>query len=628
MKFLGAAALFTAMQLNAGSVYDDNKCVDLTADGYINIVQHTDFDRTADSRFVVMGWFKRDNTSQGSQSVFDSRSYISSTWSDGIQINIDDLDPGEGKVGLTKGGTGFASSTELIVAGEWHHLAVVFESGSQARIYIDGVLDTTVSHAKCSESWASADLRFGRSGSGFNKYQGQMDGLKIWNGTNDPFTADSIRREMLSATPIVTDGLIALYNCDEVAGTTMADSSGTSNLHDGTVTSGGTVAVASTTVSFLTNMSSTSDKSASGVASGIAGSSLTISNSTFAAGEFVAYGDNSNDADPTFGSFWSGVIWEDNGNLGGIAQDQITDRVWYINNTADTDTVTLVFDLTNAGYNDITGVAPFDLHLLYATDNQTAAFSSVGTADTNVGGVLTFTIPADQLANGYYGVGSSSNILTPAYGVATNLDNGVLNWTVDYEDGVVSYKVEKKIDGIWETMTAVAATGEAGAEYRITVGEGEGEFRITAVDASGYSQSFSVDTPTAYINLTQGWNLISIPFDNADNRALTETASGTIWSWNGNTYVEVTDPSALQGLWIYSSDIAEVEVSGTEPVSAEVTLSKGWNLYGPAVNCAAPDGITTYSWNNTYQQILDNGGLIQGQAYWFYADEEQSIELK
>ena len=217
-------------------------------------------------------------------------------------------------------------------------------------------------------------------------------------------------------------------------------------------------------------------------------------------------------------------------------------------------------------------------------------------------------------------------IATPAYGVEVTKAGSELNWTVDYEDGVVSYKVEKSIDGIWSTITTVAATGEANATYSVTVGEGE--FRVVAIDASGFTQAFATsannNTVTTFLNIESGWNLISVPSENANLSSL----STTIWGWDGKQYVEVKEPKALQGLWIFSDSNKELTVKGTKVASAEVSLTNGWNLVGPAENCKKPTGLTVFTWCESYKALLDQDSLIVGQGYWIYSDNEQQVNLK
>ena len=232
------------------------------------------------------------------------------------------------------------------------------------------------------------------------------------------------------------------------------------------------------------------------------------------------------------------------------------------------------------------------------------------------------------LPDGYYTLGLTEAIATPAYGVEVVKEGDSLNWTVDYEDGVVSYRIEKKIGESWNTVTAVAATGEVNSTYSVVVGEGE--FRIVAIDASGFSQTFGVtdaNVVDCFIDIKSGWNLISVPCENADLASL--KSLGTLWCWDGKGYVEVEEPQAMQGLWIFTDAATELNLKGNCIENANVNLTSGWNLVGPAANCQLPEGLTAFTWDGAYNALLNDGkGLITGQGYWIYSDNGQAVELR
>ena len=299
-------------------------------------------------------------------------------------------------------------------------------------------------------------------------------------------------------------------------------------------------------------------------------------------------------------------------------------------------------DLSNLGASP--GMRDIVIHLLVngvtevtLLDTRVQADGTIAVADLNLihtfadndsSAQLLIDIYTDNDTNGY-GIDNvhffgTVGVPTPAYGVEVAKVGDDLSWSVDHEDGVVSYQVQKNISGNWTTVTTVAATGEANASYKVTVGEGE--FRVVAVDASGFSQPFAVEATDAFIALKQGWNLISVPFDNAD---LSELESTTKWGWDGAKYIEVTEAKALQGLWVYTDIASEITISGDVAISATATLNSGWNLVGPAENCAAPARHTVFSWDKTYQKVLEgDNALIQGRGYWIFSDSEATVNLK
>lgn len=71
------------------------------------------------------------------------------------------------------------SSTATITDTAWHHIAVT-RSGSTWKIYIDGVLDNTITDSNVQESTAT-DMRFGRSVAATTVLQGKLDDVVICN---------------------------------------------------------------------------------------------------------------------------------------------------------------------------------------------------------------------------------------------------------------------------------------------------------------------------------------------------------------------------------------------------------------------------------------------------------------
>ena len=69
------------------------------------------------------------------------------------------------------------TSNTTISTGVWHHVAGVFD-GSQKRLYIDGVLDKTLS-STYSPATGSSNLFIGASPDGTNKLNGLIDEVRV-----------------------------------------------------------------------------------------------------------------------------------------------------------------------------------------------------------------------------------------------------------------------------------------------------------------------------------------------------------------------------------------------------------------------------------------------------------------
>jgi hypothetical protein len=72
------------------------------------------------------------------------------------------------------------TSNTIISTGVWHHVAGVFD-GSQKRLYIDGVLDKTLS-STYSPATGSSNLFIGASPDGTNLLNGKIDELRVTAG--------------------------------------------------------------------------------------------------------------------------------------------------------------------------------------------------------------------------------------------------------------------------------------------------------------------------------------------------------------------------------------------------------------------------------------------------------------
>ena len=522
---------------------------------------------------------------------------------------------------VSKGSDRFGSVAVDLTDG-WHHVAMAYDgagstNADKLKVYVDGVEQSlTYSGTLPVEAFknGASNLVIGQSA------DASFDEFRFWATTR---TEQEIRDNRFKNISSANADLLRYFRFDTASGASIVDHSANGIhgiLENDLVTPNPLTWAASKAP--LTSMQGLTDYAAViNRVGGMDAAELMI-NSNISSG--LTIDDLTNGPDTVvFGRFDDTSGMSTNDVLAPI--DQRLAGVWYMNNPLEGDgTVELIFDLTT---NDDISSGVFKLL------NRTTAsgmFSPVGLAGTVGGsaGAWTVTFTGVAVSEGYYSLGEEGTLLTPAYGVEVVKDGDLLNWSADYEDGVVSYKIQKLVDGVWTTVTAVAAKGGADTSYSVTVGEGE--FRIVAVDATGYEQPFGATTDavvTAFIEVKEGWNLISVPCDNADTSGLNDF--GTIWGWNGSEYVTVDTPTAMQGLWIYAQTASELTLTGKKVTDATVTLHNGWNLIGPAENCSAPADLQTFTWNGAYQSILEQDNtLIMGQGYWVYSDSEQAVELK
>ncbi|MDK9700708.1 MAG: choice-of-anchor D domain-containing protein [bacterium] len=101
---------------------------------------------------------------------------------------------------------GISSTQSLSTGGAWTHVAVTY-NGSQVKFYINGELSSTAAYSATLGSFSSAKLQIGYNDNGFDRFDGWMDEIRIYN-------------RALSASEIYqcyspTNGLMAFYRMND-----------------------------------------------------------------------------------------------------------------------------------------------------------------------------------------------------------------------------------------------------------------------------------------------------------------------------------------------------------------------------------------------------------------------------
>lgn len=135
-----------------------------------------------------------------------------------------------GKLAFT--GTGAFSdffSTTTVTDGSWHHIAVSY-NGSNAKIYIDGVEENSVS-ATGSLNNSDFAVSFGENLQQTGRfYKGNLDDVRIWNVARTMAQINQTKNCELQGIEI---GLVAYYKFNQ--GTSGANNSAITSLNDGTI---------------------------------------------------------------------------------------------------------------------------------------------------------------------------------------------------------------------------------------------------------------------------------------------------------------------------------------------------------------------------------------------------------
>ena len=586
------------------SVLGNRGCINFDGNGdYIDLGTTASISGTG--AFTLEAWIKTSGSDKDQAILSQKTTYYKNVYKFLV------LPTGEVQLYTYDGSFQNGTSTNTVNDGKWHHVAAVRDASGNMKIYIDGVDDTNGAPNSAVNLTGLKTVVGDSTLDANERFNGEIDEIRIWNADR---TQTQIRENMFREFAGAQTDLVGYYTFDGKSGATLYDYS--ANGASGTFVDGDDLDALTDGLawrnsgSVIVNEKVTDHQFAASASDNLGNVGLTL-DVTLGAGNH-AYFAQVNKLD--------GIVNDDPSS--GVNREE---RVWFVGNVGSGNTVDLTFDATSIGgawsafMNGNTYVL---LHRTSEFDNYTVAATNVHSAAT--GATHAFTNVA--LKSGFYTFAEDTNIGTPAYGVEVAQSGNELSWSVDYEDGVVSYKVQQNVDGVWTTVTNIAAKGEVDSVYSLTV-DGSADYRIVAVDASGFQQIFAPATANSvnvFVSINAGWNLISVPCEGTDLSSFE-----TLWGWDGTQYVTVENPAPMQGLWVYSAESSEINLTGTKVASGEVILKEGWNLFGPAENCIAPAGLQIFSWDQNYQDLLEGSdALVQGRGYWFYSDKVQHVNLK
>ena len=170
---------------------------------YFSVVDTAELDVT--SNFTLETWINL-NTISGRQRILDK--------------NLDyGFGVDNGKLLFTANGTQDLLATNAHVsAGEWTHVAVVFDSNQDANFYVNGALVQTVAGSTAIDV-SNRTMDIGQLGFSGNteEINGFMDNVRIWN---DVRTAAELADGMTRTFDYNEAGLVAQYTFDDATGTT------------------------------------------------------------------------------------------------------------------------------------------------------------------------------------------------------------------------------------------------------------------------------------------------------------------------------------------------------------------------------------------------------------------------
>lgn len=144
----------------------------------------------------------------------------------------------------TTSGTARCSATTQMITNTWYHIAGTYD-GTNLKIYVNGILEKTVSHTGNIVSNASNVINLGGA-TGDRYLDGQMDEVRIWNVAH---SESEINSSMCFELTGSESNLVAYYKLNETTGTTAYDFQ-TGGTYNGTL-SGTTFDISSVTSTAL-----------------------------------------------------------------------------------------------------------------------------------------------------------------------------------------------------------------------------------------------------------------------------------------------------------------------------------------------------------------------------------------
>ena len=179
----------------------------------------------------------------------------------------------------------------------------------------------------------------------------------------------------------------------------------------------------------------------------------------------------------------------------------------------------------------------------------------------------------------------------------------------------------------------------------------DGEFRkvtIQQLGASAYytmnvKQYEAVSGPTEItLNVVKGWNMFGLSADGYLTDTNSLIISGTIYWFNGTGYGSSVSPlnlTANKGYWIKCSNPGTITLTlgvsiNTLPNTVDLTVVKGWNMFGLSKNGSLTDtnnliiSGTIYWFNGTgYGSSVSPSNLTANKGYWIKCSNPGTITL-
>jgi hypothetical protein len=219
-------------------------------------------------------------------------------------------------------------------------------------------------------------------------------------------------------------------------------------------------------------------------------------------------------------------------------------------------------------------------------------------------------------------------------------DRVTLSWVLNSEPDIKRYRIYS--DTVPNPTVLIDSTNNSDTT-KLVIGLKRGikyYFRLTTIDSSSNESGYSnqVDNiKTSNKNVSNGWNLISIPLLVPDNRKeiIFPTSSSSAFAYQ-STYVSSDTIYPGKGYWLKYEDDQLIPISGCSADIETVNVDKGWNMIGSISDTVSdstiisipPELITSpfFCYVNGPGYISSNT-IVPGQGYWVKTNQNGKLIL-
>ena len=265
------------------------------------------------------------------------------------------------------------TGTTSLTADTYHHVAAQWsEADGTVNLYLDGQLEATGSYAAFSTATWEDFLRLGVNNASSRLFAGQMDEVRLWHVAR---TEQQIRETMHRTLDEYEDGLVAYYQFNDAAGTTLTDVAGG---NDGTLTNMDDADWEASTLTTGRGVSVAADVSFAGE---VAFTDANLTLNVTEVGEVLVA--TRYDATPAIVPTWAAFA------------QVYDDRFWLLDPIGATPTADLTFDLGES----VSSYDPFQFKLFHRENDLAADWTFLVAASEISGTAVTF---AEQAAAGQF----------------------------------------------------------------------------------------------------------------------------------------------------------------------------------------------------------------------------------